>query len=355
MMPLHAQQTAAVALLLMVGLVSGCTDAVESEAKPAVAAPLEMPIVSAFTDADTEIKTSDVMATLADFVPEQGLTGTFSSIGSDTLANLMTLWTQEFKRLHPGVDIQVQGAGSATSPPALTEGTADVGPMSRDMKDRELESFESRYGYKPTSIRVALDAVAVYVNKDNPIASLSLAQVDALFSATRRCGAPTSLERWGDLDLTGSWQDRPVQLFGRNAVSGTYGFFKQHALCSGDFKNSVNEQPGSASVVQAVASSLNGIGYSGIGYIMSGVRVVPIADSSGQPMAPSAANIMAKTYPLSCYLFLYINKKPGQAVSPVMHAFLRFVLSRQGQEIVNKYGYIPLTNKEVQRELSKLR
>lgn len=285
-----------------------------------------------------------------------GVSGNLSSIGSDTLANLMTLWTEAFKNEYPNVNIQVQAAGSSTAPPALTESTSNFGPMSRKMKDKEIEAFEKRFGYPPTAIRVALDALAVYVNKDNPIPAMTVAEVDAVFSVTRRCGNSASIGNWGGLGLEGSWAKRPFQLYGRNSVSGTYGYFKKVALCGGDFKNTVNEQPGSASVVQGITSSLDGIGYSGIGYKTSGVKAVPIAlddESESVDATPEAA--LSGDYPLARYLYVYINKKPGQALSPLEYEFLRLVLSKAGQEVVEKDGYIPLSARVVSRELRKIK
>ena len=291
---------------------------------------------------------------LSDYERVTGISGNLSSIGSDTLANLVTLWTEGFKRNYPSVNIQVQAAGSSTAPPALTEGTANFGPMSRAMKDKEIEAFESRFGYKPTAIRVAIDALAVYVHKDNPLDSLDIAQVDASFSVTRRCGGSASLDSWGDLGLEGSWSDRPIQLYGRNSVSGTYGYFKKVALCSGDFKNSVNEQPGSASVVQAVASSLNGIGYSGIGYVTSGVKALALSLDGGEPIPATPEMAMSGDYPLSRYLYIYVNKKPGEPLRPIEVEFLKLVLSKEGQEIVGKDGYIPVSAEVAARELQKI-
>jgi phosphate transport system substrate-binding protein len=284
-----------------------------------------------------------------------GVSGTVSSIGSDTLNNLMTLWAEEFKRVYPNVNIQIQGAGSSTAPPALTEGTANMGPMSRAMKDGEIAAFEKKYGYKPTEIKVALDALAVYVNKDNPIQGLTLPQVDAIFSSTRKCGYPKSIARWGDVGMTGDWARRPIQLYGRNSVSGTYGFFKEVALCKGDFDNSVNEQPGSASVVQSVTAQLNAIGYSGIGYKTSGVRAVPLAKKEGEPFVEATdENVVSGKFPLTRYLYVYINKAPNQALDPMVREFMRLILSKQGQEVVVKDGYVPLPAKVVEKELAKL-
>jgi len=285
-----------------------------------------------------------------------GVSGNLSSVGSDTLANLMTLWAEEFKRVYPNVNVQIQAAGSSTAPPALTEGTSNLGPMSRLMKDKEIEAFEKRNGYKPTPVAVAIDALAVFVHKDNPIEGLTIEQTDAIFSSTRTCGGAADLVNWGQLGLPGAWATRGIQLYGRNSVSGTYGYFKEHALCKGDFKNTVNEQPGSASVVQAVSSSLNGIGYSGIGYTTSSVRAVPLTRTAGKPFVEATSeNAVNGSYPLSRFLYVYVNKIPGQELDPITAQFLDMVLSRQGQEVVVKDGYIPLPARVAERERAKYR
>ncbi|HEX6928733.1 MAG TPA: phosphate ABC transporter substrate-binding protein PstS family protein [Gammaproteobacteria bacterium] len=286
---------------------------------------------------------SKVDPALPDYERASGVSGNLSSVGSDTLANLMTLWAEEFKRYYPNVNIQIQAAGSSTAPPALTEGTSNFGPMSRPMKAGEIEAFEKKHGYKPTAIPVAIDALAVFVNKDNPIKGLTLAEVDAIFSATRKCGHPEDITEWGQLGLEGAWQNRDIQLYGRNSVSGTYGYFKDNALCKGDFKRNVNEQPGSASVVQAISTSVNGIGYSGIGYVTSGVRTVPLAKKAGEPYVEATAdNAVSGDYPLGRFLYVYINKHPNKPLSPLQKEFLELVLSKQGQQVVVKDGYIPL-------------
>lgn len=283
-----------------------------------------------------------------------GVSGNLSSVGSDTLANLMTLWTETFKRVYPNVTIQVQAAGSSTAPPALTEGTANFGPMSRPMKSREIAAFENRHGYQPTPIRVAIDALAVFTHKDNPVEGLTIAQVDAIFSVTRKCGAAKNAATWGDVGLSGAWAARDIQLFGRNSVSGTYGYFKSKALCKGDFKNTVNEQPGSASVVQSVSTSLNAVGYSGIGYMTSGIKAVPLSKKGAGFIEATAANAVAGKYPLSRFLYVYVNKHPNKPLSPLEREFIKLVLSRQGQQVVLKDGYIPLPSKIVNAELAKI-
>ncbi|HHH45184.1 MAG TPA: phosphate ABC transporter substrate-binding protein PstS family protein [Gammaproteobacteria bacterium] len=296
-----------------------------------------------------------VDAGLADYSRASGVSGNLSSVGSDTLANLMTLWAEAFKRNYPNVNIQIQAAGSSTAPPALTEGTSNLGPMSRKMKDREIEAFERRYGYKPTPIRVAIDALAVFVHKDNPVKGMTIPQVDAVFSSTRKCGYPDEINDWGALGLEGAWKTRSIQLYGRNSVSGTYGYFKKKALCKGDYRNNVNEQPGSASVVQSVSASLNGIGYSGIGYVTSGVRAVPLSKEAGKPfVAATPDNAISGRYPLARFLYIYVNKQPNKPLPPLEREFLKMVLSKSGQMTVVKDGYIPLPAKVANRELTRL-
>jgi len=287
------------------------------------------------------------------YVKAHGVSGNMSSVGSDTLANMMTFWAEEFKRNYPNVNIQIQAAGSSTAPPALTEGTSQFGPMSRKMKAREIEAFEKRFGYKPTPVRVAIDALAVFAHKDNPIKGLTIAQVDSIFSVTHKCGGE-EINRWGDLGLTGSWAGKDIQLYGRNSVSGTYGYFKKKALCKGDFNTKVNEQPGSASVVQSVASSINALGYSGIGYKTSSVKAVALAKKGNNYVAATKANALNGTYPLSRYLYVYVNKHPNKPLAPMEREFVKMVLSKTGQKIVAKDGYIPLSAKVASKELSKL-
>ncbi len=210
-----------------------------------------------------------------------GVSGNLNSIGSDTLNNLMTLWAEGFRAIYPNVNIQIEGKGSSTAPPALIEGTAQLGPMSREMKAAEIDPFEKKYGHKPTEVKVAIDSLAVFVHKDNPIKGLSLDQLDNIFSSTNKRGGKP-INTWGELGLKGEWANRPISLYGRNSASGTYGFFKEHALKNGDYRSSVKEQPGSSSVVQGVANDLGGIGYSGIGYKTSGVKARALAEKEGQ-------------------------------------------------------------------------
>src|SRR6266849_3658537 len=226
-----------------------------------------------------------------------GVSGNLNSIGSDTLNNLLTLWAEGFRAIYPNVNIQIEGKGSSTAPPALIEGTAQLGPMSRGMKAAEIDAFEKKYGYKPTEIKVAIDALGVFVHKDNPIKGLSMEQLDSIFSSTNKRGGKP-INTWGELGLTGAWANRAISLYGRNAASGTYGFFKEHVLKNGDYKDSVKEQPGSSAVVQGVASDKYAMGYSGIGYKTSDVRAVPLSRSGDKYVSADADNAYNGQYPL---------------------------------------------------------
>jgi phosphate transport system substrate-binding protein len=314
-----------------------------------------MGLVSAGLTANFAHAVQTIDAGIPEYKAATGISGNLSSVGSDTLANLMSLWAEDFNRAYPNVNIQIQAAGSSTAPPALTEGTSNLGPMSREMKDDEIEAFEGKQGYKPTAIPVAVDALAVMVNKDNPVKGLTMEQVDGIFSSTNKCGGAASIETWGDAGVA-AWGAKSIQLYGRNSVSGTYGYFKEHALCKGDFKSNVNEQPGSASVVQSVTESVNGIGYSGMGYTTSGVKMVPLAKKGSTSFVEATPeNALNGTYPLTRYLFIYVNKKPNQPLAPLENEFIKMVLSKTGQQSVIKDGYIPLPAKIIEKALAAIK
>jgi phosphate transport system substrate-binding protein len=284
-----------------------------------------------------------------------GVSGNVKSIGSDTMNNLMTLWAEDFRKQYPNVQVEIEGKGSSTAPPALIAGTATFGPMSREMKNQEIDEFEAKYGYKPTGLRTSIDMLAVYVHKDNPIQELTLQQIDAIFSKTRKGGATADITTWGQLGLTGEWANKPISLYGRNSASGTYGYFKEHALFKGDYKDGVKEQPGSSSVVQGVASDRYGIGYSGIGYKTADVKAVPVKADANTPAIPATPEYAyTGKYPLARFLFVYVNYKPGMELDPLRREFIRFVFSKEGQESVVKDGYYPVNAKIAGEEMAKL-
>jgi phosphate transport system substrate-binding protein len=305
----------------------------------------------AATAASAQVKVDEALPV---YKPAQGIAGSIKSVGSDTLNNLMTLWMQGFRSMYPNVTVEIEGKGSSTAPPALTAGTATFGPMSREMKQQEADEFEKKYGYKPTALPTSIDMLAVYVHKDNPIKGLTMAQADAIFSKTRKQGNPEDIVNWGQLGLEGDWKTLPISLYGRNAASGTYGYFKEHVLGKGDYKDSVKEQPGSSAVVQGVATDKGGIGYSGIGYKTADVRAVPLAGADGKMIEASDKNAYSGEYPLSRFLYVYVNFKPESQLDPLRREFIRYVFSKQGQQDVVKEGFYPVTGEIARDALKKV-
>ena len=298
-------------------------------------------------------QTVTVDSALPSYERTTGVSGSIKSIGSDTMNNLMALWSEDFRSLYPSVQVEIEGKGSSTAPPALIAGTSNFGPMSRAMKSKEQDDFEGRFGYQCTHLRTAIDMLAVFVHKDNPIAGLTLDQLSALFGKN-----PTrNIRTWGDLGLEGEWANKPISLYGRNSASGTYGYFKKNALGKLDYKDSVKEQAGSSAVIQAVARDKYGIGYSGIGYKTADVRAVPLSADTGSMAAfvPAVAeNAYTGEYPLARFLYLTINYKPGSELDPLRREFVTYVFSRDGQMNVVKDGYYPVTATIAREELEKV-
>jgi len=343
------------AAVLSLAALSACSAEKEPASAPPPPPGAPATTAPAATEPPVPVAGAKVDPSITAYEKTSGVSGSLSSVGSDTMNNLMTLWGETFSRVYPNVKLQVEGKGSSTAPPALIAGTAQFGPMSRQMKPTEIDEFEKKFGYKPTEIRTSYDALAVYVHRDNPLDKLTLQQVDAAFSKTRKRGAPKDASTWGDLGLTGEWAARPISLYGRNSASGTYGFFKEHVLKNGDYKDTVKEQPGSASVVQGVTSDRYGMGYSGIGYKTSGVKALGLAEKDGGTFSSgSYDDVVSGKYPLARYLYIYVNRAPGKPLDPLIHEFLKLVLSREGQEVVVKDGYLPLTTEIVSQERKKI-
>jgi phosphate transport system substrate-binding protein len=297
----------------------------------------------------------DVDANLPAYQSVEGIEGNLNSIGSDTLNELMTFMAEAFQELHPNVNVQIEGKGSSTAPPALIEGTAQLGPMSRAMKKEEIDQFERKFGYKPYEVTVAIDALSVFVHKDNPVTEMTLKDLDSIFSSTRRHGGKNDVTTWGQVGLTGTWATKSISMYGRNSASGTYGYFKEIALNKGDFKSNVKEQPGSSGVVQGVATDIGAIGYSGTGYITSDVHALSLGKTADKMFKPTYENCLNGDYPLARNLLIYINKKPGEPLDRLTSAFLRFVLSKEGQEIVaHKAHFYPLNAPQSAKVLADL-
>ncbi|MCC5806710.1 MAG: phosphate ABC transporter substrate-binding protein [Opitutales bacterium] len=284
-----------------------------------------------------------------------GVSGNLNSIGSNTLTVVLQLLAEGFQNEYPNVNIQIQGAGSGTAPAALIDGTAQIGPSSRPLRPAEIDAFEARYGYKPTEVAIGIDALAVFVHRDNPVEGLSLPEIDAIFSSTNRLGH-SPIRTWGDAGLSGEWNSRRVSVYGRNSVSGTYGVFRNIALGGGDFDGQrYQEMPGSSAVVQAVGEDRFGIGYSGVGYLTPGTRAIKVGSEKGGTLyEPSPANAATGDYPISRLLFLYINKAPGEDLDTLTAEFLRYALSAEGQAAVERAGFFSLPGEFAVQQRNKL-
>jgi phosphate transport system substrate-binding protein len=291
-----------------------------------------------------------VDSALPHYTPVTHISGKLVSVGSDTLTDVMELSSKGFRDIYPEVLIQLEHKGSGSAPPALIEGTSQLAPMSRAMTPEEIAAFETKYGYKPTAYRIALDALAVYVNKENPTKQLTLAQVDGIYSSSLKRGGP-SIATWGSLGLSGDWASRAIALYGRDSVSGTHDYFKQHALQGGEFKSSVHEDI-SESVVEDVANDVAGIGYSGIGWKISSVRAIALAETGTAFVTPTYDHALDGSYPLARFLYLYVNQKPGEPLDPLTGEFVKYVLSYEGQQAVVQAKFFPLPAKVVAETLS---
>jgi len=280
-----------------------------------------------------------------------GVSGTITSIGSDTMNNLMTLWGEEFSNFYPSVKTSVEGKGSSTAPPALIEGQSNFGPMSRAMKSSELDKFEAEFGYKPTALRTGIDALAVYVHKDCPLDEISIDQITEVFSVS---GSDMT---WGDLGVTDrAFRTRKINIYGRNSASGTYGFFKKIGLQGNDYKASVKEQPGSSAVVQGVTGDKFGIGYSGLGYKTAGVKALAVSLDGDEAFDANSENSLSGDYPIARFLYLYVNVDPQAGMTdPLRAEFVKLIFSKQGQEVVAKDGYFPVPVSVAREDLETLK
>jgi phosphate transport system substrate-binding protein len=287
----------------------------------------------------------------------ESVTGTIKSKGSDTMQPLMNAWLESFQKLHPSVTSEVSHNGSSQAPKAVIDDQATFGAMSRDWTQTELGDFKKAHGYDPLRIATCIDMLAIYVHKDNPITGLTLPQIDAIFSNTRKGGFKQDIKTWGDLGLTGEWATKPIVLYGRSEGSGTYKYFQEHALFKGTFKPNYKTAPGSSGVIDAITNDKFAIGYSGIGYNNPSVKVVPISlgENANDPFVTAVAeHAYDESYPLSRYLYLSFKQKPREPVDSLRREFLNFVFSQQGQKIVNENQYLPLPAEDVAANRKKL-
>lgn len=298
----------------------------------------------------------EVDPNLPDYTPVAGIGGeNLKTVGSDTMNNMLALWTEEFKKSYPGVKREVDGRGSSNALPALIAGQAAFGPMSREPKKSEITAFKEKFGYEPTILATSIDMLAVYVNKDNPVEGLSFPEIDAVFSSTRKLGAKRQADKWSFFVKKGPLFSQAISCYGRNAASGTYGYFKDVVLAKGDYGAWVAASPGSSAVVQSVGSNLGGIGYSGIGYKTPDVRAIGVAEElGGELVLPVPENAYNGKYPLSRFLYLAVNYDERKPLDPVRAQFIRYVFSKQGQMQVVKDGYLPISADIAAEELEKV-
>ena len=293
---------------------------------------------------------------LSVYKPKVMLNNELSSVGSDSMDNMMKFWEHEFKTFHKAMKFSHEGRGSSTAIPALMEGRSNVGPMSRKFKRSELSKFKAKFGYEPVQFRVAVDTVAVYLHPSNPLAKsgLSLAQIDAVFSADRKRGHK-EVRTWGDLGLTGEWKNAPIKVYSRNRASGTYSYFNKKMLLKGRYKATNRELAGSEQLIDAVAKDKFAIAYSGIAYKTPYVSLLPVTEeANGKAFLPNEESAFSGDYYLTRSLYITLKLKPGQLATDLQKEFMTYVYSRQGQEIVRKDGYFPVNSMIARKELSKL-
>lgn len=277
------------------------------------------------------------------YAKASGVSGGLTVAGSEMMKALSHRWESKLREFYPGLAIQIQGIGSETGPPALLEGKAQIAAMSRQLTKKEIEEFTTRYGYEPTEVPVAADALSVFVHRDNPISGMTLPELDAVFCKEHRRGLNEDRISWSQFGLSGEWSDASITLIGRNKVSGTATFFREQACGNGDFKERMKTEAGSASVVMGIKKDRYAIGFSGIGYRTSSVRPIPLAMAKGKPFVePTFETVTDGTYPLRRHLFLYVNKSPKEAISPAVMEFVKFAVSFEGQQAVIQEGFFPL-------------
>jgi phosphate transport system substrate-binding protein len=288
------------------------------------------------------------------YQPTTQISGRLSIAGSDTMRPMIAAWTGDLQRRHEGLKFKIEAAGSETGLAALLEHRAQVAAMTRRMTAKEIAEFVKEYGYEPAEVPVAADALAVFVHKDNPVAGLSLDELDSMFCTQRRRGLPYAADEWGLVGLTDEWFNEPIRLYGRNGTSGTSQFFREEVCQGGTFRSHFVKAPGSAAVVLDIEADPLGIGFSAIGYRTSGVRAVPVAAvKGGRYVEPTFESVMDGSYPLRRNLYLYMDQNPKAPPAPPLTELVRFALSAQGQQIVVDQGYFPLPVPDITRLLRK--
>lgn len=300
-----------------------------------------------------------------------GPPGTLHSVGADTMDELTFGWLRIFRRRFPDVDATIEARSSLSAAPALTSGLADVAPVAREFLPGEHDAFVQKFGYPPLLIRVAggsyatpnrSHALAVYVHRDNPVRSLTMAQLDAVFSATRRRGAAREVATWGDLGATGEWAQRPVNLYSIRRPNGIANFFQQRVLLGGDYRVGIRERNGAddtaalGAVVESIAGDVAGIGFAGFAQARSEVRPLALAEEGDRFVEGSPATVRDHSYPLARWVYIAVNRRPGEPLPRNVRAFLEIVLSAEGQRVVEEEGaFLPLPPAILEAERARIR
>ena len=291
-------------------------------------------------------------------------------VGADVMDEITLGWVRLFRKAYPRLSVTMEARASGTGGPALTDGRAELAPVGRELLPAEERAFVEKFGYKPLAIKVATGSVGslgktatsvIFVDKDNPLQGLTMAQLDAIYSKTRLRGH-ADIRTWGDVGLKGDWAARPIHLYGLKPVNGIEQFLKQRLLLGGDYRDGIEFVKGKgfthAFTVAAedMAHKPGGLTYALLSNVTSNVKVLPIAEKEGTPfLAPTVENVYSHAYPLSRFVYIFVNRPPGKALEPKVKEFLQLVLSREGQDIVAREGvYIPLTPETVREERAKL-
>jgi phosphate transport system substrate-binding protein len=299
----------------------------------------------AITRAATELDN-----TLPDYRRSVEVSGKLRSVGSSALTQMLNRWAEDFKRVHPAFELEVVGGGSGSGPPALTDGQADLAPMSRPMNTAERSAFRTKHGYDPIQITVGLDALAIYVNKNNPIQKISLRELDALYSITRKRGG-RELTTWGELGATGDWADKSIRVFGPQSSQGMYGVFRTEILDGGEYRYDMRTEPVASAIVQGVGADDYAIGFASQSLASARTRALAISElPDSAATLPTHANALKETYPLARKLFVYLNRKPGTPLPPLVQEFVTFICSKQAQRINLELDGFPLNAAMAERQ-----
>jgi phosphate transport system substrate-binding protein len=309
---------------------------------------------------------------LPHYKPARHLAGSLMSVGGDTMATLTKYWIELYGKAHPGVHLEMEAAGPGTGAPALTLGTAQLGQLPRKMLPQEIADFVKKYGYEPFAVRVAggsyrsprmTHAICFYVHRDNPIGKLTFSQLDAIFSTTRRRGQKENIVTWGQLGLKGEWADQRITLWGFSQPNGVANFVRERVLNNGEYKPGIKDRIADTglatmdTIVQGIAADRYAIGYAGFGNATPDVKVVALSENDAGPFySGSFDDVVTHAYPLSRFVYIYVNRPPGRPLDPLVKEFLNIVLSREGQEAVVREGILlPLPRQALLEERVRIR